>query len=38
MIEVEEKYMYIGGIYRIADEQNPFYGYRDIYNRLIGTS
>ena len=30
MIEVEEKYMYIGGIYRIADEKNPHYGYRDI--------
>ena len=30
MIEVEEKNMYIGGTYRIADEQNPFYGYRDI--------
>ena len=30
MIEVEEKNMYIGGIYRIADEKNPHYGYRDI--------
>ena len=30
MIEVEEKNMYVGGIYRIADEENPFYGYRDI--------
>ena len=30
MIEVEEKNMYVGGIYRIADEENPYYGYRDI--------
>lgn len=30
MIEVEEKNMYVGGIYRIADEKNPYYGYRDI--------
>ena len=30
MIEVEEKNMYIGGIYRIADENNPYYGYSDI--------
>ena len=30
MIDVKEENMYVGGIYRIADEQNPFYGYRDI--------
>ena len=30
MIEVEEKNMYVGGIYRIADEKNPHYSYRDI--------
>ena len=30
MIEVEEKNMYNGGIYRIADEENPYCGYRDI--------
>ena len=30
MIEVEKKNMYVGGIYRIADEKNPYYGYRDI--------
>ena len=30
MIEVEQKNMYIGGIYRIADEKNPYYGYSDI--------
>ena len=28
MIEVEEKNMYVGGIYRIADEKNPYYCYR----------
>ena len=30
MIEVEEKNMYVGGIYRIADEKNLHYGYQDI--------
>lgn len=30
MIEVEEKNMYVGGIYRIADEENLHYDYRDI--------